>query len=391
MEKVPIAIVGGGVIGCAIAYTFSKDNGGIFLFEKEPYLGNAQSGRNSGVVHAGIYYEKDSLKARLCVEGNRLLRAFCGQHDIPYANVGKVIVATNTDEEKTLDVYLEKALGNNVPDVKRVSEKELKQMQPNVNGTAALYVPSTGIINASGYLEALARLAAGSGVEILKETEIVAIKPGAESFELKAKRKNYEETFETSILINAAGLYSDKIARMINPNIPYNITPIRGEYCKFNQRNKPRLDTRQMCVYPVPVSYTTDGKQAKTLGVHLTPTFGFSNDNSHHLSSVVLVGPTATFVNDKTDYEGGRQPIEYFYGKIKPYFPNIKLEQLSIDYSGIRAKLKDHDDFVIERDKRYPNCIHLVGIDSPGLTASLAIAEYVKQLLKLSPKSSKIT
>lgn len=382
MEKVHFTIIGGGVIGCAIAYELSKYFDDIFLFEKEPRLGTAQSERNSGVIHAGVYYNKNSLKAKLCIEGNPMLYNFCNKYDIPVVNTKKLIIATDKKEKKALDFYLKRALDNGVLGIKKISKKELKKMQPTVSGLSALYVPSTGLIDSSSYLKTLVRLAKNNKVEVLKEAEVINIEPKIDSFELRIKRRTSEEIFETKILINAAGLYSDKIAKMVNQDIPYIITPIRGEYCKFNQKNKPELNIKQMCIYPTPMTHTIDGKKAKTLGVHLTPTFELLKDNKYNVGSIVLVGPTAVSVDDKEDYKKNRQPIKYFYEKIRSYFPNIKLEQLNMDFSGIRAKLKDCEDFVIERDNKYPNCINLVGIDSPGLTASLAIAKYVKGLLK---------
>ncbi|MBW2993264.1 NAD(P)/FAD-dependent oxidoreductase [Candidatus Woesearchaeota archaeon] len=376
IEKIPITIIGGGIVGCAIAYELSKYHEGIFLFEKELRLGTAQSERNSGVIHAGVYYNKDSLKAKLCVEGNKLLYDFCKEHDVPHANTGKLIVATNADEKKTLESYLKKANDNGVPGIRMISEKELRQMQPNVYGVSALYVPTTGLVDAVGYLKTLESLADGNGVEFLTESEIIDIRPKQDSFELQVRRRDSEVRFETNILINSAGLYSDEIARMVNPDINHVIMPVRGEYCKFNQRKKPELDINQMCVYPAPLTHTIDGRKARTLGVHLTPTFEMK-EGEYGIGSVVLIGPTAISVDDREDYENNRQSAEYFHEKIKSYFPNIKIGQLSLDYSGIRAKLHDCEDFVIKKDDKHGNCIQLIGIDSPGLTSSLAIAKYV--------------
>ena len=373
-EKVPIVIVGGGVVGCAIAYKLGKE--GTFVFEKGSYLGNEQSGRNSGVVHSGIYYDKNSLKSKLSIKGNKMITDFCSKYDVSYKNTGKLIVAKNPEEEKQLETLLKNAETNSIAGVRIIKKDELKSIEPNVESNSALYVPSAGIIDASTYVDTLVKLSNNKNVEFLKHSKITEINPDGDCFKIKVDYKDgSSDLFETELLINAAGLYSDEIAKIVNPESKYQINPIRGEYCKFNSKNKPHLDISH-CIYPAPNIVEVNGEKSQSLGVHLTPTFGLDG-----ISPVVLVGPTASNVDDKQNYEKNRLSESYFHEKIKDFFPNISLDDLSHDFTGIRAKLHNHDDFVIEIDKNHPNMINLIGIDSPGLTASLAIAEFVREMV----------
>lgn len=380
MEKIPITIVGGGVIGLAIAWELSKSGwGGVFLFEKNPYLGDEQSGRNSCVLHAGIYYPENSLKAKLCVSGNRMIYDFCREYGVACVNTKKIIVAINDEEDKKIDFYLQRATANGVVGVKKIYRDEIKKIEPNVEAVSALYVPSTGILDVPEYVKALAKLAKDSGAEIIKESKIVKIEPQKNTFIAHVENlRGGTDVFETDILINAAGLYSDEIASMINPNNPYRIIPLRGEYYRYDSSKREEIKLNGMNVYQVQEPYYIDGKMYLGIGIHLTPTLELKGDKKV-IGRYVSVGPTSIPVKDKHDYESERRGPEYFYEDVVKFFPNIKIEDLEIDYAGNRAKLKDYDDFVIKRDDAHSNCIHLIGIDSPGLTSSLSIAGYVRE------------
>ncbi len=380
MEKIPITIVGGGVIGLAIAWELSKNGKeGVFLFEKNPFLGDEQSGRSSCVIHAGIYYAEGSLKSKLCVGGNKMLYDFCAKYDIACANTKKIIVAVDEEKTQKIDYYFQRAKANGVEGLRKIYRDEIKKLEPNVEAVSALFVPSSGIMDVPAYINTLARLAKESGAEIIKESKVVKIEPRNDSFIVHVQNlRGGTELFETEILINAAGLYSDEIASMINPKNPYHITPLRGEYYRFDSSKRDDIKLNGMNVYQVQEPFYIDGKMYLGIGIHLTPKFELK-DNKQVIGSSVSVGPTSIPVKDKHDYETGRRGPEYFYEDIVRFFPNIKMEDLQIDYAGNRAKLKDYDDFVIKRDDICPNCIHLIGIDSPGLTASLPIAKYVKE------------
>ncbi|PKM92848.1 MAG: hypothetical protein CVU80_01180 [Elusimicrobia bacterium HGW-Elusimicrobia-4] len=382
MEKIPVTIIGGGVVGCAIAYELSKSGEGIFLFEKNACLGEEQSGRNSGVIHAGIYYDKEPLKRELCIKGKKLLYEFCRNNNIPVIKTAKIIVAANEKEDKIVDRYVANAFSWGLEGVKKIYSDEIKKIEPNVEAVSALYSPDTGIFDVPAYLKTLAKLACDQGVEILKETKVVDVKPQNDSFIVEVESiRGVSETFETDLLVNAAGLYSDEIAKMVNPHNDYEILPLRGEYYRFNSAKRPGLNMCGTNVYQVQEPFYIDGAEYLGIGIHLTPTFDLAISGKKALGKNVLVGPTSIVVKSKNDYETARQGAEYFLERVAKFFPNLELGDLEMDYAGSRAKLKTGNDFIIKRDDKYPNAVHLVGIDSPGLTSSLALAEYVARML----------
>jgi len=380
LEKIQITIIGGGVVGCAIAWQLSKRHKDIFVFEKNPFLGDEQSGRNSGVIHAGIYYKNEPLKQKLCVRGKELLYDFCEKNSVPAFKTGKFIVAVKKEDEKFVEGYLAHAKTHSVP-AEIVDERFVKKREPNVNCHCALWSPTTGIVDPAGFLKALSKLAGQNGVEFLTSAEIVGITPQSGDFLVKVKYKNgEEESFISEIVINSAGLYSDKIARMINPESPYEIVPVRGEYYYFNSSLRKDIHFNGTNVYQVQKPYYIDGREYQAIGIHLTPTFE-KEASSYKISSKVIVGPTSIPVCEKDNYSKNRLGPEKFYKGVKDFFPNLKISDLKMDYAGNRAKLKIGNDFVIEKDHIHSGAINLIGIDSPGLTSSLAIAEYIQQKL----------
>jgi L-2-hydroxyglutarate oxidase LhgO len=399
-EEIQITIIGGGVIGCAVAYELARDSDlEIALIEKNRQInGENQSSRNSGVIHSGIYYSRKTgpLKAKLCVEGNRLLYQFCREHNVPYKNTGKLVVATDCLEEEYLaDVY-KTALDNRVPGVKMVSGRKAADYEPNVRAVSALYVPTTGIIEPTSLVDRLYRIAESCGVMFLVGNEAVEISPKEKSIKVKIKSGTGDEVFQTRLLVNAAGLYSDDIARMINPASPYVMDPVRGEWARFYKNKRDEIFMNGLNVYPVSFGYLPDGEKLKvgfkefqkqlklgkvhkSTGVHLTPTLEIK-ENRYTVSNTVIVGPAYTRPKDREDYSAKRGE-NYYLDMVKPFFPNLRLEDLGLHQTGIRAKLKNHYDFVIERDRLFPNVINLIGMDSPALSASLAVAKYVKEML----------
>ncbi|MEK6969234.1 MAG: NAD(P)/FAD-dependent oxidoreductase [Nanoarchaeota archaeon] len=403
-EKISITIVGGGIVGCAIAYELSKPgNVQIALLEQNPSIpGDNQSSRNSGVIHAGIYYAPDTLIARLCVEGNRLLYEFCKEHQVPHKQTGKLVVAVKPWQKEYLEDALKNAQANGVPDVRLISEPEAHEFEPQINCTeGALYVPTSGIIEPVRLVEKLKKLAEENGVYFLPKNKVVDIKPGEGSFLITTEISGQpRESFETEILINAAGLYSDELARLVNPNSPYSIAVARGETAKFRKNKRPELELSGMNIYPAPyVTYNCNGEVAevslekakqlvsaglatKTVGVHLTPTLGdyqgnyFDEAGNPIISDIVTIGPAKTASVSKEDYKPLREEC-YYHEKVSGFFPGLRLEDIELYQTGNMANLKGSSEWIIESDPTYPNCINLIGINSPGLTASLAIAKYV--------------
>jgi len=400
-EEIYITIIGGGVIGCAIAYEISKESKkNIVIIERNNQIkGENQSSRNSGVIHAGIYYPKDiePLKARLCVEGNSLIYEFCNKYNIPHKRTGKLVVAANQLEEEYLEDTYRIAIENKVPGVKMMGCKEVKKLEPNVKALSALYVPTSGIIDSVSLTDKLYRIAESFGAMFLVGNKVVQIEPFRDDFQVTIKSNNGTEVFRTKILINSAGLCSDEVAKMVNTGSPYEMNPIKGESAKFYRTKREDISIKGLNIYPVPFGYLLDGQRLnvhfkefqklyheckinKSVGVHLTPTLDITGSN-YSIGDTVTIGPAYSKPDGKEDYKPTRDE-KYFLNIINPLFPYLKLEDISLHQTGIRAKLKGRNDFVIERDPKYQNCVNLIGIDSPGLTSSLAIAKYIKQLLE---------
>jgi L-2-hydroxyglutarate oxidase LhgO len=370
MDQANILIIGGGVIGCAIARAVSQRWQDVFLVERFPKLGMATSTRNSGVNHAGLYYPKNSLKAKLCVEGNRMTYEFCAKHNVSFRHTGKLVVASNAHEETELAALKKRAEDNGVEGLRLIGPAEIRAIEPHVSGTAALQVPSTGIVSAEELVHAYARLAASQGASIVTHAQVVSLEPAGRTIRVGLRigdeEDSQEETIEARCVINSAGLFADEVAGLLG-NHSWKIYPVRGEYCEIRG---PRSTLINNLVYPLP---HTDGL---SLGVHFTKTLWGS----------VLVGPTASYVEGKDNYEKNRLPIADFALSAKTLLPEIEESDLQLGYSGLRPKLvppsgKGIADFVITRDLAVPQAIHLVGMESPGLTAAPAIAEHVSKMV----------
>jgi glycerol-3-phosphate dehydrogenase len=370
MDQANVLIIGGGVIGCAIAREVSQRWQDVFLVEQFPKVGMATSTRNSGVIHSGIYYPKGSLKARHCVEGNRLSYEFCAKHNVPFRKTGKLVVAANAGEEHELEALAQRGRDNGVEHLTIVGPKEIQAREPHIRGTAALDVPSAGILSAEDLVRTHARLATDNGANIVTRAKVVALTatPRAVRVDLEIGDEDsaQKESIEARCVINAAGLFADEIAAMLG-NTSWKIYPVRGEYCEIRGG---RTNLINSLVYPLPHH---DGL---SLGVHFTKT----------LWGTVLLGPTATYVEGKDNYERGRLPIHDFAESARTLLPEVEDGDLQLGYSGLRPKLvpptgKGIADFVIARDPAVPQAIHLVGMESPGLTAASAVANHVSQLV----------
>jgi len=371
MDRANILIIGGGVIGCAIAHAVSQRWDDVFLVEQNPKLGMATSTRNSGVIHSGIYYPQNSLKARLCIEGLHLMYEFCAKHNVPHRHTGKLVVAVDAHEETVLAALKKNGEANGVDGLRLIGPEEIRAREPHITGVAALEVSSTGIVSAEDLVRTYARLAVDQGANIVPRAKVVALtpQPGAIHVGLQIGDANdaQDETIEARCVINAAGLYADEVAALLG-NTSWRIYPVRGEYCEIRG---PRRTLINGLVYPLP------HVDALSLGVHFTKT----------LWGTVLLGPTARYVEGKDNYERDRLTIADFVLGAKPLLPEVKEEDLQLGYSGLRPKLvppggKGYADFVITRDPNVPQAIHLVGMESPGLTAAPAVAAYVAKMVE---------
>jgi glycerol-3-phosphate dehydrogenase len=371
MERANVVIIGGGVVGCAIARVLSRRWDDVFLLEALPKLGMLTSTRNSGVIHSGIYYPPNSLKARHCVRGNHLSYEFCAANHVPYRNIGKIVVASFANQTGELAALLENGRANGVEGLRIIDRAAIRAREPRVEGVCALEVPSTGIVSSEDLVKAYARVAAGQGANIVTHAKVERL----EALPAAIRVMSSAGEIETRCLVNSAGLFADNVAAMLgSPMARHRIYPVRGAYCELVRA---RQDWIRGLVYPLPHA---DGL---SLGVHLTKT----------LWGNVLVGPTAQYIEDKNDYERNRESVEDFARHAKLLLPEIEPGDFIPSYAGIRPKLipppspsaqargKEVADFIIGRDPDFPAVVQLIGIESPGLTAAPAIAEHVSQLV----------
>jgi len=382
MEHIGGAIIGGGAVGCSVLLELTRAGlSNLFLFEQAPHLADRQSGRNSGVIHAGIYYGTDSNKAQLCVEANPLLYEFCTANDVPAQNVGKLVVATDESELAQLHDVYQRASNNGVRGIRTLEAAEVRDIEPNVAATAALWSPTTGVIEASSYTNALSRCARALGAQVLTNTKVIRLEPERSGFRVTVNQRGEESTVLADFVVNAAGHNAATIATWIDPERVLENTPLRGEYVKFNRRSRPDLWLNGANIYPVPQMVDVEGQMVETVGAHLTPTFEMDRNGRAHIGNTVILGPEMSHVNDPEDYESARTGPELFLERGQRFFPSLRLEDLKVDFAGVMVTLRDQKDWIIERDAKYPDCIQLLGIDSPGLTASLAIGRRVQQML----------
>jgi len=386
--EVDIAIVGAGVIGCAVAGELAQAGREVFVLEKNCGItrGENQSSRNSGVIHAGLYYDRSRhpLKATLCAQGNRLLYRFCEQHGVPHRQTGKLVVAADDGQAAVLETYRARAVENGVP-VQLVAADRIGELEPCVRAAAALHLPTSGIIDPTALVYKLHLLAAENGAQFLFATRLSRVKPRPDGLEVEIEyRDGARDVFLTKLLVNAAGLYADEVARMVQPASAYQIDPVRCEAMKFYRTKRNELLLLGMNVYPTPRQFTTPQGTYFTVGVHLTPTLTTDNTGGRAIGPEVTVGPLGRPADHKEEYGGAYQPAAVFYNQVRSFFPGLREDDLMPHQAGILARLAGFQDWVIEFSDGQRRCLNLLGIDSPGLTGSLAIARHVKGLLKLA-------
>lgn len=370
MDKVNITVIGAGVIGLAVAAKLSKDFKDILVIEKNSSFGGETSSRNSEVIHAGMYYPKDSLKRITCVEGRALLYDYCQKYAVPHKKIGKLIVATNNDETAELEAIFKNGLNNGIDDLVFLSAKETKTFEPYVKAQAAVYSPSTGIIDSHGLMKTLVSQFKDYSGNIVYASEVCGIEKQGNCFKVAVKDSSGEPfSFLSGIVINCAGLYSDKVAELAGiKKDEYKIKFCKGDYCRVNQ-SKAKFINR--LVYPIPK------KKGAGLGIHATL----------DLAGSLRLGPDDEYI-EHLDYTVQASKQKLFYESVCQFLLFLQPEDLTADMAGIRPKLQGKGeafrDFVIkdEFDNGLSGFINLIGIESPGLTASLSIASKVKEIVE---------
>ena len=362
MDRVDAVVIGAGVVGLAVARELALAGREVVIIEAEDAIGTHTSSRNSEVIHAGIYYPKGSLKARACVEGKHLLYAYCASHGVPHRNCGKLIVATNQAQLEELAGIRSKAHANGVTDVDWIAKEEVARMEPELFCVGALHSPSTGIIDSHALMLSYLGDAEAHGAMLALKTPLLGGEVTADGIVLHTS----EMTLKASMVVNSAGLRAPSVAKSIE-GYPRPMAP--GEfYAKGNYYSLTRRSPFTRLVYPVP--------EPGGLGVHVTLDMG----------GQARFGPDVEWV-DRIEYDVDPRRAERFYAAIRRYWPGLPDGALAPGYSGIRPKTagpkEPAPDFEIQGPGKHgvAGLVHMFGIESPGLTASLALARAVREEL----------
>ena len=362
MKNFQVAIIGGGVIGSAIAWELSKYKVDVVVFEKGSDVASDTSKANSGVIHSGINSPTDSLKARFCVEGNSMFQTLADMLGFQLKWVGKWVIAKNQQETRELKRLQNIGTINNVPGLEIIDGSEVEKKEPNVSCYKALWVPTAGIVLPYEFTIALAENAAENNIEFLLETKVIGLKKQRDTFEIQTNKGN----FQAQIVVNAAGLNCREIVDMIEEP-DFQVYPCRGEYLVLDKNYSSLVNSM---IYPIP------GKELGVLGVHITPT----------IEGNILLGPSAEFINDAEDKRTTQNMMNTLIKKAKEIIPALPEKAVISAYSGIRCKLASEKsggwaDYRIEESKQTSGLINLLGIESPGLTASPAIAQEIRKMI----------
>jgi len=375
VEKVDIIIIGAGVVGLSIAARISNPKYSVYVLERHSSFGQETSSRHSEVIHAGIYYEPESLKAKTCVEGNKMLYEICTKNNIPFRKVGKLIVATEDNEESLLIDLFNRGKNNGAIGLKIMSRKDIEKVEPNIKAKIALFSPSTGIVDSHSLMNYLIQCLKEKGGDVVYNSNVTHINRTSQGYELTVEDDAGDDfKIQAQVVINSAGLDSDRIAEKVGINIKrekYDLKYCKGQYFRVTNTHKCRLINR--LIYPVPKM------EEGGLGIHATLDLGGG----------IRLGPDDHYIDrDKINYEVDISERINFYNSAAKILPFLEEEDLVPDMVGIRPKLQeegeDFRDFIIKEESKlgFPGFINLIGIESPGLTSALAIAKYVERFVK---------
>lgn len=368
VNKYDILIIGAGAVGCALAWELSRFDVRVGVIEKNSDVAGETTGRNSAVVHAGFNNRPGSLMAKFCVEGNQGFEALAAELGVPYKKTGKLVVALNQEDVASLEKLYDQGVANGCQGLEIIDAARVAEMMPGVGGYKALWSPETAITSPFLYCVALANNAAVNGVDFFLDHEVTAINRVGEEYHIvcgKNADTGDDEVYVSNIIVNCAGLGAAHIASMAGVD-KYAIYPCRGQYYILDVDKDGIVE---MPVYPAPQAGIGG------LGVHLTPT----------IEGNVIIGPSAEYIEENDDYSATADVMEKLYTEALQLLPAVKALKPIGNYAGIRPKQAPpgeggYWDFVISED--LPGLINLIGIESPGLTASIPIARHVIELIK---------
>jgi L-2-hydroxyglutarate oxidase LhgO len=365
MESVDCVVVGAGVVGIAVARALALAGREVLVLEAAEAIGTETSSRNSEVIHAGIYYPKDSLMARFCVQGRRMLYAFCTERGVDFSNCGKLIVATTDEENDRLAGIKARAEANGVEGMRLLSGAEARALEPELVCTAALLSPTTGVVDSHGYMLALQGEAEQAGATFVFHSPVTSGRVTGEAVELEVGGAE-PMRLSCRLVINSAGLHAPALARRIL-GMPSQLVP-QQYYAKGNYFTLTGRSPFSHLIYPVPVP--------GGLGVHLTIDLG----------GQARFGPDVEWV-DSLDYSVDPHRADGFYDAVRRYWPGLKDGALQAGYAGIRPKIVPKgapgQDFVTQGPATHGigGLVNLFGIESPGLTAAIAIGAHVREMV----------
>ncbi len=366
-ERVEAVVIGAGIVGLACAYELCRRLDSVVIIEREVGPGREISSRNSGVIHAGIYYPSDSLKTKLCIEGNRRLYEWCEAHEVPHRRTGKLIVATSAEDEQRLLTIARHAKEVGAGELRLMSGSEASEQEPELRCELALHSPTSGVVDVHEFIASLVREIKEADGVVVYHTAVDEIRKAEDGWIIQTTDTvGNQAELHTRRIVNAAGLSALEVAAksgLPDEQRPWRLYPCKGSYFALGAGAPP---TRNSLIYPLP--------EGGGLGVHITA----------DISGARRAGPDAEFI-DTIDYSVDESRAGRFAKAVARYLPAIRPEHLTPDYSGIRPKLVGPGggfaDFVIANPALQPGMVHLIGIESPGLTAALAIGAHVSDVI----------
>lgn len=364
MEQIDAVVIGAGVVGLAVGRALALAGHEVMVLESENAIGTGTSSRNSEVIHAGIYYPAGSLKARLCVEGKAMLYAYCTERGVAHQRLGKLIVATSPEQVQALDSIVAKAAANGVHDLQKLTANQAQALEPALACHAALLSPSTGVADSHGLMLSLQgdMENAGGLLALVSPVQHIGLKHGTATHPIRVTTQDGTE-LACKLLVNAAGLKAVALARGMD-GLDHSLLP-QAHYAKGNYFTLAGKAPFSRLIYPVP--------EKAGLGVHLTLDLG----------GQAKFGPDVQWVDDPSDLQVDPRRGDAFYAEVRKYWPDLADGALQAGYAGMRPKINaPHEaaaDFMIQGPAEHgvPGLVNLLGIESPGLTSSLAIAAHV--------------